>query len=107
MDVSHAASHKGTRSLHGPLAREFSANGVMLCFSLLVKCLKNTPAFFAERLNKAMRVRASHVQGSGQGMGGVVSAPPPVTGTLLRAEGTRRATPQPRGQRAHGGRVGQ
>lgn len=77
MDVSHAASHKGTRSLHGPLAREFSANGVMLCFSLLVKCLKNTPAFFAERLNKAMRVRASHVQGSGQGMGGVVSAPPP------------------------------
>lgn len=37
------------------------------CFSLVVKCLKNTPAFFAERLNKAMRVRASHMQGAGTG----------------------------------------
>lgn len=40
----------------------FSADRVTLCFSLLVKCLKNTPAFFAERLNKAMRVGNPHVQ---------------------------------------------
>uniref|UniRef100_A0A5F4VX49 Annexin n=1 Tax=Callithrix jacchus TaxID=9483 RepID=A0A5F4VX49_CALJA len=38
------------------IEKKFSADLVMPCFSLLVKCLKNTPAFFAERLNKAMRV---------------------------------------------------
>lgn len=50
---------------------EFSADRVMPCFSLLVKCLKNTPAFFAERLNRAMRVGNPQVQG----LGGAVSAP--------------------------------
>ena len=76
---------------------EFSADRVMPCFSLLVKCLKNTPAFFAERLNKAMRVGNPQVQGLG---GGCLS--PLVTGTSLRGGGMRRATLQPRGQRAQG-----
>lgn len=66
------------------------------CFSLLVKCLKNTPAFFAERLNKAMRVCASHMQGSGWG-----------SFSPSHDWGPRRATPQLRGQRAHSGSVGQ
>lgn len=42
----------------------------LCCVSLAVKCLKNTPAFFAERLNKAMRVCSSCMQGSGKGWGG-------------------------------------
>lgn len=45
----------------------FPAERVTLCFSLPVKCLKNTPAFFAERLNKAMRVRTFPVEGRGVG----------------------------------------
>ena len=66
---------------------EFPADRVMLCFSLLVKCLKNTPAFFAERLNKAMRVCNMHVEDLGRG----VSAPP-VPGHGLRVKGLGRHT---------------
>lgn len=76
---------------------EFPADRVMLCFSLLVKCLKNTPAFFAERLNKAMRVCNMHVEDLGQG----VSAPP-VPGTTGSGSKAWGDTPQQRGQRAHG-----
>ena len=63
------------------------------CFSLPVKCLKNTPAFFAERLNKAMRVGNPQVQGLGEGG---ISAHP-VIGTLLRGGSLRRATLPPEG----------
>lgn len=61
-----------------------SCERFMLCFSRLVKCLKNTPAFFAERLNKAMRVRIFPVEGPGRGggVGGEVrSSASPVAGT--------------------------
>lgn len=33
------------------------AGDVMSIFSVSVKCIKNTPAYFAERLYKAMKVR--------------------------------------------------
>lgn len=46
----------------------FPAERLMLCFSLPVKCLKNTPAFFAERLNKAMRVRTFPWRGGAWGV---------------------------------------
>lgn len=65
----------------------------MLCFSLPVKCLKNTPAFFAERLNKAMRVRNFPVEGRG-----VAGQPHLWLGPTLLVEGMGRATPQPRGR---------
>lgn len=66
----------------------------LCCFSLLVKCLKNTPAFFAERLNKAMRVRNFHMQS----LGGRCLSPPCDWDQGLRAGGMGRATPQQRGR---------
>ena len=31
------------------------------CSSFIVKCLKNTPAYFAERLHKAMKVGSLYI----------------------------------------------
>lgn len=55
----HADSTQtGTRPTHGFKHRSFSLWGtnINMCSCFLVRCIKSTPAYFAGRLNRAMKV---------------------------------------------------